>query len=70
MKDQGKNKGNGTFYAINKTAGKAYRRTDDNEEWEAVDPKSVSGGSALERAGHEKIGSNWFSVYKAGAQGK
>lgn len=62
-KDQGKFEG--TLYAINKTAGKAYRKPADADEWESVDPKSIT-GSHLERAGHEKIGGNWFSVFKAG----
>ena len=66
MKDQ-KTKGGSTLYAINKTAGKAYRKSNDGDQWEPVDPKSISGGAALERAGHEKIGGNWFSIYKAGA---
>ena len=69
MKEQGRTKDNGTFYAINKTAGKAFRRAGESDEWEPVDPKSVNGGS-MERAGHQKIGNNWFSVYKAGAQSK
>ena len=66
VKDQ-KGKGASTLYAINKTAGKAFRKSNEAEQWEPVDPKSISGGAALERAGHEKIGSNWFSIYKAGA---
>lgn len=71
MKDQDRAKGIGTFYAINKTAGKAFRRSGEDAEWEPVDPKSIGGTSnAMERAGHEKIGNNWFSVYKAGSQGK
>jgi hypothetical protein len=71
MKEQERTKGSGTFYAINKTAGKAFRRSGEDAEWEPVDPKSISStGSSMERAGHEKIGNNWFSVYKAGSQGK
>ncbi len=62
-----KSKGASTLYAINKTAGKAFKKSGDAEQWEPVDPKSIAGGAALERAGHEKIGDNWFSIYKAGA---
>lgn|GEM_PF-2031158 len=63
MKNQAHHKADGTLYAINKTAGKAFRRAAGSEEWEAVDPKSIS-GSEMERVNHEKIGNNWFSVYK------
>jgi hypothetical protein len=70
MKDHDRTKGSGPYYAINKTAGKAFRRTNEDAEWEPVDPKSIGSGPAMERAGHEKIGNNWFSVYKGGAQGK
>jgi hypothetical protein len=66
MKEQ-KGKGGSTLYAINKTAGKAFRKSNEAGEWEAVDPKSITGSAALERAGHEKIGNNWCSIYKAGA---
>jgi hypothetical protein len=59
-----------TQYAINKTAGKAFKRSNEGEEWEPIDPKSVGQIAALERAGHLKIGNNWFSVYKEGSQGK
>ena len=55
----------GTLYAINKTAGKAYRRAANSDEWESVDPKSTPSSATLERAGHQKIGNNWFSVYKS-----
>ncbi len=65
MKEQ-KGKSASTLYAINKTAGKAFKKSSESEDWEPVDPKSINGGSALERAGHEKIGNNWFSVYKTG----
>jgi hypothetical protein len=66
-KNQGKLEG--TLYAINKTAGKAYRKHVDGEDWESVDPKSIA-NSSLERAGHEKIGGNWFSVFKTGESEK
>jgi hypothetical protein len=62
-----KGKDASTLYAINKTAGKAFKKSGEAEQWEPVDPKSIAGGAALERAGHEKIGNNWFSIYKAGA---
>jgi hypothetical protein len=65
MASKGQGKFEGTLYAINKTAGKAYRKAADAEEWESVDPKSIASGN-LERAGHEKIGDNWFSVFKTG----
>jgi hypothetical protein len=65
MKNQDGGKTDGTLYAINKTAGKAYRRSSENGEWEQVDPKTIS-GATMERAGHQKIGDNWFSVFKTG----
>ncbi|HWE64272.1 MAG TPA: hypothetical protein VHB98_21380 [Chloroflexota bacterium] len=61
-KDHGKT--DGILYAINKTAGKAFRKAPDADKWESVDPKSVP--DARERAGHQKIGDNWFSVFKTG----
>lgn len=61
---------NGILYAINKTAGKAFKRSSEAEEWEPIDPKSVGPVASLERSGHLKIGNNWFSVYKEGSQGK
>lgn len=64
MKDHDRTKGSGTVYAINKTAGKAFKKSGDADEWQPVDPKSIDGGAQLERAGHEKIGNNWFSLYK------
>ena len=51
MKNQGQHKSDGTLYAINKTAGKAFRRAAGSEEWEPVDPKSIS-GSEMERVNH------------------
>lgn len=65
MKEQ-KGKNTAAFFAINKTAGKAFRKANESEAWEPVDPKSIGSGTALERAGHEKIGNNWFSIYKTG----
>ena len=58
------------LYAINKTARMAFRRAGEEEEWQPVDMKSIEAGSKLERAGHQKIGNNWFSLYKEGAQSK
>jgi hypothetical protein len=60
----------GTLYAINKTAGKAFKRSGEADDWEPVDPKTVNQTANLERAGHLKIGNNWFSVYKEGSHGK
>ena len=67
MKEQ--SHGRETFYAINKTAGKAFRRAGETTDWEPVDMK-VAQQATGERAGHQKIEGNWFSVYKEGAAGK
>ena len=65
MASKNHGKTEGMLYAINKTAGKAYRKTGNGDEWESVDPKSIN-NTQLERAGHQKIGDNWFSVFKTG----
>jgi hypothetical protein len=63
MHEEKHTEGGETYYAVNKTAGKAFRRTGD-EEWQPVDPKSVNIAAGAERAGHQKLENNWFSIYK------
>jgi hypothetical protein len=57
----------GRDIAINKTRGLAFARNNEQEDWQAIDPKGLTELQDMERVSHIKIGDNWFSIYRAGS---